>query len=202
MEEEIVFPLTDVQLSELLGVKLGTIRSRKSVLKGNLNEGEHYREVDNPQHRSSKDFKIFLWEEPGAIEVAQKLRTEKARFFLKNRGITLIKGARVEYTFVDIIETALYSIAKCKRQYRVEVSGIPGSFKVDLFLPEYGIVIECDESHHESNSNQIKDMIRQEVIGSDKGYTFIRFSPEEKNFDFGKVLNQIFKKIMGNLRPQ
>jgi len=196
MEDEIAFPLTDAKLAELLGVKLGTIRSRKSILKGNFTEGEHYTKVDNPKHRSSKDFTIFLWKEPGAIEVAQKLRTEKARKFLKSRGINPIKGSKVAYTFIDIIESALNGIAICKREHRVELTDIPGFFKIDLYLPEFKIAIECDETHHESNSNQIKDIIRQGVIEEEKGYKFIRFNPEARNFDFGKVLNQILKIIL------
>lgn len=202
IEDVINFPLRDNQLAELIGTKVGTIRSRKCILnrEGILEEEIHYKIIDNPTHRSSKDFHIWLWLESGAIEIAKRVRTEKARKFLESRNINPIKGARIEYSFIDIIEAALEGITKCRRQHKVELSDSGKSYKIDLYLPEHGIAIECDESYHKDHGNQVCDIIRQKLIESDKGYEFVRFNPEEKNFDFGKILNKIFRKVIDDLK--
>jgi very-short-patch-repair endonuclease len=201
MENEIIFPLTDEELAELFGCPEGTIKSKRCTLikKGFLEQGKHY-DFRRKAKIVNRRYHNYVYTELGAIEIAHKVMTNKANKFLIERGVDHNKGVRIEHSYIDFIVKILEGIAKCERQYKVEVSGIPGSFKVDLYLPEYGIVIECDEIYHEENKYKIRDMIRQAVIESDKGYEFIRFSPEEKDFDFNSVLNQILKKIINHLK--
>jgi very-short-patch-repair endonuclease len=201
MDYESGFPKTDEDLARFLEIPIGTLRRKKSeLIKGEtLREGEHYKLEKNPKPKSSKDFDIFLWELPGAIEVAKKNPRQKEMSFLASQGIDVSKGIRIEHTYIDIIITALNGIAKCKRQYKVKLSSFKGSFKIDLYLPDYKIAIECDEMHHKSGTNRDIDLIRQQEIEKILGCQFIRFNPEERDFNFGKVLNQILMKITTNL---
>ena len=64
---------------------------------------------------------------------------------------------------------------------------------MDLYFPEYKIVVECDEGH--SNYKPEKEKERMEYInlslGIDNGY-WIRYNPDEKDFDISKVIGQIY----------
>jgi very-short-patch-repair endonuclease len=197
MENKNIFPLTDEELAELLGRPVGTIKNKRFILikEQIFEKGIHY-ELKRKDKVVNRRYDNYVYTELGAIEIAKKLNNEKAKIFLENRGANLNKGVRIEHDYIDFIVTTLQGIAECRRQHRVELSGFDMVYKIDLYLPEYGIAIECDETHHKGSSNQVMDLIRQKLIENDKGYEFVRFNPEEKKFDFGKVLNKIFKKVM------
>jgi len=71
-------------------------------------------------------------------------------------------------------------------QYRVN------NYLIDLYFPEYSLAIECDEKHHNKNTNIICDNIRESEIVHTLGCRFIRFSPNKKDFNLFKLLNDIY----------
>jgi len=71
-------------------------------------------------------------------------------------------------------------------QYRVN------NYMIDLYFPEYLLAIECDENHHENKTNIICDKIRENELIHTLGCRFIRFSPNKKDFNLFKLLNDIF----------
>jgi very-short-patch-repair endonuclease/urease beta subunit len=75
------------------------------------------------------------------------------------------------------------------------------NYRVDMYMPVYNLVIECDELHHLKSTNLIADVDRQKYIEDAIGCTFIRFQPYSDDFNMFEVINRIFihmKKCMTN----
>jgi hypothetical protein len=114
----------------------------------------------------------------------------KNSYNLRNRYIVELSdkikyiniGMCIENQTIGFIQNA-YSILNVKRQY------IFGKYKVDLYFLDYKLVVECDEYNH-NDRDPVKEKIREEYITS-LGNKFIRYDPNEKNFD----LSNIFKEI-------
>jgi len=70
-------------------------------------------------------------------------------------------------------------------QYKVD------KYILDIYFPEYLLIVECDENHH--NNNYIKKNDLKLLI---KSCFFIRYSPFEKNFNIFKLINEIYSYIV------
>ena len=68
-----------------------------------------------------------------------------------------------------------------------------GIYRVDLLFPKEKLVIECDEFNH-TKYNKENEVERERYI-RDEGYDFVRFNSDETDFNIGKIVNQIMKKI-------
>jgi len=75
-----------------------------------------------------------------------------------------------------------------KLQYQVN------KYRIDLYFPEYKLAIEVDELNHE-NRNTLYENERQTYLEKNLGCEFIRFNPDEKNFNIGNVIKKILIKI-------
>ena len=69
-------------------------------------------------------------------------------------------------------------------------------YRIDLYFPEYKIAVECDESHHKTITNNLKDLKRQSAIKDVLNCSFIRYDPFCENFNVFTLINDIFLKIM------
>ena len=69
------------------------------------------------------------------------------------------------------------------------------SYFVDMYLPDYNLVIECDEFGH-SKYNKNKDKEREEYIKNKLKCDFIRFNPDNENFNILIIIKQIYEKII------
>jgi len=72
-----------------------------------------------------------------------------------------------------------------------------GPYKIDLYFPEYKIAIECDEFGHKDR-DQKYEVIRQSYIENKLGCQFIRFNPDEEEFNIFNVINRIYREIIKN----
>ena len=77
-------------------------------------------------------------------------------------------------------------------------------YRVDLCFPEYKLIIEVDENNHKDRC-EIYEQKRQNFI-ENLGYKFIRFNPDEENFNIGNIISLIlsetkilFKKDANNI---
>jgi very-short-patch-repair endonuclease len=69
-------------------------------------------------------------------------------------------------------------------------------FFVDLYLPDYNLVIECDEEHHLKKENILNDLHRElKITFFNKNIKFIRYKPYDKNFCIFNLINKIYKYI-------
>jgi very-short-patch-repair endonuclease len=70
------------------------------------------------------------------------------------------------------------------RQYRVD------GYFIDLYFPSYRITIECDEYNHVDYSPK-EEYQRQKHIEDVLECKFIRYNPDDKNFNIGDVIHEI-----------
>jgi very-short-patch-repair endonuclease len=70
-----------------------------------------------------------------------------------------------------------------------------GRYRVDLYIDEYDLAVECDEYNHRDRDPR-KEKEREEFIRSELDCEFIRFNPDCKNFSIFKVIGIIHKFIL------
>ena len=87
--------------------------------------------------------------------------------------------------------TNVFKTEKFEDQYKI------GTYYLDLYFSEYKIVIECDENGH-ADRKPWKERERMnyvnEKLGIDDSY-WIRFNPDEEDFDISRVIGRIYRKI-------
>lgn len=67
-------------------------------------------------------------------------------------------------------------------------------YKVDLYFKDYKLAIECDEDGH-SDRDMEKEKLRQLFIEDKLNCNFIRYNPDDTNFNIFEVINRIFVYI-------
>uniref|UniRef100_A0A6C0HVD5 Bro-N domain-containing protein n=1 Tax=viral metagenome TaxID=1070528 RepID=A0A6C0HVD5_9ZZZZ len=75
-------------------------------------------------------------------------------------------------------------------QYKID------KYRIDLFFPKYNIIVECDEEHHKTITNKLRDLERENYIKTKiNNCIFIRYDPFDKNFKIFNIINKIFNEI-------
>lgn len=74
------------------------------------------------------------------------------------------------------------------RQYHV------APYYVDLYFPDERVVVECDENGHTRYSWDIEDK-RQRHIESVLHCTFVRYNPDDPDFNISDVINRIMRLV-------
>jgi len=96
--------------------------------------------------------------------------------------------SRYELDFDKILFKTFKDIIDIKRQFCIN------NYRVDWYISKYNIVIECDEYGH---SGYINDIQRTELINKElHNPTWIRFNPNDNNFDIGNILNSILHNCL------
>jgi very-short-patch-repair endonuclease len=72
---------------------------------------------------------------------------------------------------------------------------VVGKYRIDLYFSKYKIAIECDEHCHKDR-NKSCEKYREQYITDKLKCTFIRYNPDDKDFDINNVANKIHKTIM------
>ena len=93
----------------------------------------------------------------------------------------LKEGKEIHY--LNIIKHSFNNI-KTINQYKVL------NYRLDLYFPELNLAIECDELGHLDRDNVYEKKREVEIIKT-LNCTFIRFNPDEQDFNIGKVINKI-----------
>lgn len=93
---------------------------------------------------------------------------------------------RKETIYIKIIQSSFRHIISYT-EYMI------GNYRVDLLFPEKKLVVECDEFNHTKYNKE--DELERERYIRNEGYNFVRFNPDETDFNIGKVINQIMKKV-------
>ncbi len=86
----------------------------------------------------------------------------------------------------------LITAFKClnfKTQYAV------GDYKIDLYFPEYKLAIECDEFNHMNRDSEYEKS-REEYIKTSLECKFIRYNPDDINFNIFNVVSRIVEFIL------
>ena len=72
------------------------------------------------------------------------------------------------------------------------------NYRLDLYFPDYNLVIECDENGHD-NRDPVEERRRQRRITKKLDCQWLRFNPDSDDFNIFSVINQIFTIIKTNV---
>ena len=67
-------------------------------------------------------------------------------------------------------------------------------FKIDLYFVKYKLAVEIGEYDYKESDNE-KELMRENAIKQKLGCKFIKINPEFKNFSIAVEINQIFEHI-------
>lgn len=91
----------------------------------------------------------------------------------------------IESDTIKCILDSFYS-EEMIEQYKINI------YLIDLYFPKYKLAIECDEYKHISKKNydnERENKIKLEI----KEIYFIRYKPQDKDFNIFKTINEIYK---------
>lgn len=113
-----------------------------------------------------------------SIDVA-RLFGLKLNFIKEREYLNIIKAAFSDYT--------------CIQQYHVQKDNSKGYF-IDLYIygKDKNVAVEVDENGH-SSYDDLFEKERESYIRGVLGCDFIRFNPDDKNFNIGQVIHKIMK---------
>jgi very-short-patch-repair endonuclease len=179
------------EITTLLGYKSPQSTITKIVSKCNQLVFRDYPGVKVPE----LDPRTILITRDGAIEILLKTKkciSPDVLHILKSFGIdtTNRKCLTKEQQTLSAL-TNVFKTEKFEDQFKV------GQYYLDLYFPEYKIVIECDENGH-TDRKPYDERVRMDYVNEALGltdYNWIRYNPDEKDFDISKVMGQIYIKI-------
>ena len=136
----------------------------------------------------SQKYNIYINEE-GLRELVRKSKQPCAAKLAKDLDIDVYKHKYTskENDSIEIIMKTFHG-EKVKRQFKI------GNYRINLYLLNYKIAIECDEFdqiHRDINY----EITRQKFIEEQLQCTFVRYNPDDKDFDIALVLNKIYRAI-------
>jgi very-short-patch-repair endonuclease len=145
---------------------------------------------DYVRHRESKKCIIKITPSTAGIIAIRKQHRipnreaiQNALSFITGREASVTIKSNIEFDTISVLERAL-SMFDPTRQFRVQ------PYRVDLYLRKLNVCIECDEHGHASYPND-SEMRRQRRIESYLGCGFVRYNPNDPEFNIGDVIRQI-----------
>jgi very-short-patch-repair endonuclease len=129
----------------------------------------------------------------GLLKIFSSTRKTELIDFSEKVGID-VKNKFYSCVEADTINCLLKSFSgeEMVEQYIVCLN----DYRIDLYFPEYKIAVECDENHHKTMTNKIKDLKRQSDLKELLNCIFIRYDPFCENFNIYDIINKIFIEIM------
>ena len=179
------------ELTSLLGYKNVSKTINDNVSKSNKLEFRDYPGVKEPE----LDPRTILITRDGVIEILLKTRkriSPDVLHILKKFNIDttnrkcLTKEQQTLSTLTNVFKTE-----KFEDQYKI------GTYYLDLYFSDYKIVIECDENGH-ADRKPWKERERMNYVNEKLNINdtnWIRFNPDEHDFDIAKVIGRIYRKI-------
>jgi len=178
------------EITALLGYK-NAIQTLVNVSKQNKIEFREYPGVKIPK----LDPKTILINRDGAIEILLKTRkrlTPDVLYILKEFHIDVTNRkclSKEQQSISGIANT--FKTEKIEDQFKV------GPYYLDMYFPEYKIVIECDENGH-ADRKPCDERARMDYVNKELGIkdvNWIRYNPDEFGFDIHRVSGMIYNRI-------
>ena len=179
------------QITTLLGYKNPSKTITANVSKSNQLIFSDYPGVKEPEINP----KTILISRDGAIEILLKTRKR-----ISPDVLHLLKEFHIETTNMKCLTkeqqtlsaiTNAFKTEKFEDQYKI------GSYYLDLYFTEYKIVVECDENGHADRKpykeRERMDYVNKELDIDDSNW--IRYNPDENDFDISKMIGRIYIKI-------
>ena len=179
------------EIASLLGYKSPKDTITHNVSKSNQMIFRDYPGVKEP----SQDPRVILITRDGAIELLIKTRkrlTPDVLHIFKEFGIdtTNRKCLTKEQQTLSAIANA-FKTEKIEDQFKV------GSYYLDMYFPEYKIVVECDENGH-ADRKPYKERERMDYVNKEFDIDdthWMRYNPDEHDFDISKIIGRIYNRI-------
>ena len=141
------------------------------------------------------DPRTILISRDGAIEILIKTRKRISADVLH-----LLKKFHIETTNMKCLtkeQQTLSAITNALKTEKYEDQYKIGSYYLDLYFTEYKIVVECDENGHADRKpykeRERMDYVNKELDIDDSNW--IRYNPDEKDFDISKMIGRIYIKM-------
>lgn len=138
---------------------------------------------------------IALWINiEGCKQLIASSRKAQANSLANQLGIQLLQLKKVckEAGTLEQIQKAFHG-TQMLLQYTV------AAYRVDMYMPEYNIAIECDEQGH-ANYNAMADAERSEIISVQLGCHWIRYNPDAKDFCVLQLINDIHRLMLARVK--
>lgn len=172
-------------------LKLESLRQTLNNEHGSYIENTHYKKFIRPNCEKNNEFnnpeRIYLTYF-GLVKLITYTRKKIPQNFtewlhmLLGVPFTNIKFLCSETDTIESIRTSINT--ESIRQYSIE------RYRVDLYIPEYNLVVECDENNHRGRDKDYENE-REKYIKYKLNCHFIRYNPNSDNFDIFKVIRDI-----------
>jgi very-short-patch-repair endonuclease len=176
------WPMSIDNVCKIFDFNRNTLNSHKNKY---LQKGKDYFTEGSGRTRT------LHFEQIGVIKILMHYRTEKGTRFLNKYGI--VRFPKEEHLYINTINCAVSGLDICKKEYKVK------DYKIDLYLTNRKLAIECDEHDHYWQEYSVELFKRQEDIIKELGCRFLRFNPYEIDFNVGEVINVIYHHISNKL---
>jgi very-short-patch-repair endonuclease len=180
------------EIASLLGYK-----SPKDTITHNVSKSNQLFFRDYPGVKEPKlDPRVILITRDGASELLIKTRkriTPDVLHMLKELGISTTNRkclTKEQQTLSAIANT--FKTEKIEDQFKI------GSYYLDMYFPEYKIVVECDENGH-ADRKPYKERERMDYVNKEFNIDdthWMRYNPDEHDFDLSKVIGRIYNRII------
>ncbi len=141
------------------------------------------------------------------IDTSKLTRNQKNTIYINDQGLKiLVSKSRMinatsiakdmgidihDHKYVTKEAETLEAITKAFSGEKMRLQHTVNDYRIDLYFPDYNLCVECDENGH-SDYNADADRKRTRIITKRLKCKWIRFNPDEKDFNIFSVINQIF----------
>jgi len=178
------------EITALLGYKK-TTSALISVSKQNKITFRDYPGVKIPK----LDPQTILINRDGAIEILIKTRKR-----LTPDVLHILKEFHIDVTNRKCLskeQQSISGIANTFKTEKIEDQFKVGPYYLDMYFPEYKIIIECDENGH-VDRKPCDERARMDYVNKELGtkdINWIRYNPDEFGFDIHRVSGMIYNRI-------
>ena len=179
------------EIASLLGYK-----SPQSTITKNVSKSNQLVFKDYPGEKiPNLDPRTILITRDGAIEIILKTRKR-----ISPDVLHILKAFNIDTTNKKCLTKEQQTLSSITNAFKTE--NFEDQFKVDmyyldLYFPDYKLVIECDENGHSDrkpyNERERMDYVNKKFNIDDTNW--IRYNPDEYDFDISKVFGKIYRKI-------
>lgn len=176
---------------------LGYINTKKAII-DHVNEKnkqilENLIIEENKKKYKYNDLKAIYINKYGLISLLQKCQLSTSQDIINeltqkfDLNLNLVIRRKESEYISNIIDA--FSFLNFKTQFSID------NYRIDLYFIDQKIAVECDEFNHKDRNIEY-EIERQKFIEKQLECKFIRFNPDEKNFNIFKVIEKITKEIM------
>ena len=130
----------------------------------------------------------------------------KTSYNLRNKYITKVNDVNVKAIVAGIESSTIGFICNSLKTLpltlhrQFSVTGLHKTvYRIDLYIPELRLAIECDEFGHRSYNTQAETR-RQRFLETELKCTFLRFNPNGEGFDLSDVISEILRMFLRDAR--